>query len=217
MIKLSKGAVPAVLQANAEAWTKAVVDKLARGEKPTKAEKGRYGHADIKGALVAETNGKCAYCESKIRHVTYGDVEHITPKSPIPSRWFDWSNLTLACDVCNTEKGNFVGDHESFIDPYNVDPEEHFWHMGPTIFPRPGSDAAIKTESLLKLNRPELVERRDARLKGLLKHLDAIARVIDAETRRIMLADFLEETRANKEFAALAREIASRAGIHAAA
>ncbi|BCH63274.1 hypothetical protein RvVAT039_04900 [Agrobacterium vitis] len=216
MIKLSKGAIPAVLINNAASWTNIVVDKTARGEKPTDTEKGRYRHADVKAALVVETHGKCAYCESKLRHITYGDVEHVTPKSIDPSRWFDWTNLTLACDVCNTEKGNYMGDHDSFVDPYTVDPETQFWHMGPTIFPRPGSDAAVKTERLLKLNRPELVERRDARLKSLLKHLDVIARVKDLETRDILIADFLQETDASKEYAALARMVADKAGIQAA-
>jgi len=217
MIKLTKGAVPAILTNKGAGWTKIVVDKVNSGEKPTETEKGRYRHADIKTALIAETHGKCAYCESKLRHITYGDIEHVTPKSMDPSRWFDWTNLTLACDVCNTEKDDFVGDHDTFVDPYAVDPEEHFWHMGPTIFPSPGSDAALITERLLKLNRPELVERRDARLKGLLKHLDVIARVKDADTRKILVADFLEETSANKEFAALARTVAKKAGIPATA
>lgn len=215
MIKLTKGPEPAVLTNNSATWTKIVVDKLGSGEKPTDTEKGRYRHVDIKAALIAETHGKCAYCESKLRHITYGDIEHVTPKSKHPSRWFDWTNLTLACDVCNTEKDEFVGDHDTFVDPYAVDPEEHFWHMGPTIFPSPGSDSAVRTERLLKLNRPELVERRDARLKALLKHLDVIARVKDPETRRILVADFFEEMAPSKEFAALARTVAEKAGISA--
>ncbi len=217
MIKLTKGAAPSVLTNNSAAWTKVVVEKVGRGEKPTEAEKGRYRHAEIKAALIAETHGKCAYCESKLRHITYGDVEHVTPKSMDPSRWFDWTNLTLACDVCNTEKDDFVGDHDTFVDPYAVDPEDYFWHLGPTIFPSPGSDAAVRTERLLKLNRPELVERRDDRLKALLKHLDVIARVKDPDTRKILVADFLEETAPNKEFAALARTVAERAGLRGTA
>src|SRR4051794_19317694 len=104
MIKLKKGKQPQVLADNAADWTKIVVDKLVAGVKPTKTEKGRYNHPEVKTALVAETQGKCAYCESKIRHVSYGDIEHVVPKSDDPNKWFDWLNLTLACDVCNTNK-----------------------------------------------------------------------------------------------------------------
>ena len=32
-------------------------------------------------APIDETHGKCAYCESKIKHIDYGDIEHILPKN----------------------------------------------------------------------------------------------------------------------------------------
>lgn len=213
MIKITKGDIPGVLNKNSAAWTKILTDKLARGEKPTDAERRRYSHPDIKQALVEETHGKCAYCESKLRHVVYGDIEHIAPKSTNVDKWFDWMNLTLVCDVCNTLKADYRGDHATFIDPYAVDPEEHFWQMGSTMHPRPGCDAAAKTETLLKLNRPDLVERRSERLKSLLRHLDVIERVADEDLKAVLLSDFAEETKADKEFAALAREIARCANI----
>ena len=145
MIKLEKGDEPVVLAENARRWTRAVVDKMAAGETPTRTEKKRYNHPDIKRALVAETHNKCAYCESKLRHVAYGDIEHIVPKSKNPAKWFSWNNLTLACDVCNTKKGHSPVDSETFIDPYAVDPEEKFWQVGPIVYPRPGCDAAALT------------------------------------------------------------------------
>ena len=213
MIKLKKKDEPTVLKQNAAAWTKVVVNKLSSGTEPTKAEKGRYSHPEIKAALIAETHGKCAYCESKLRHVAFGDIEHIVPKSTAPERWFDWMNLTLACDVCNTFKSDYRGDHNTFIDPYAIDPEEHFWQLGTIIYPKPGCDAASKTERLLKLNRPELVERRSERLKMLMKHLDVIERVTDPSLKLLLMSDFLEETKADKEFAALAREVARHARV----
>jgi uncharacterized protein (TIGR02646 family) len=59
----------------------------------------------------------CAYCESKLRHITYGDIEHIVAKAVDQSRTYDWTNLTIACDVCNTEKS----DEEGLVDPYTED------------------------------------------------------------------------------------------------
>ncbi|WP_169789430.1 HNH endonuclease [Skermanella aerolata] len=183
------------------------MDKLAGGEEPTKADKGRYAHPEIKAALVAETHGKCAYCESKVRHIAHGDIEHVVPKSVVPARWFDWDNLTLSCDICNGRKSDFHGDHDTFIDPYAVDPEQHFWIVGETVFPRPGCDAAALTERLLGLNRAELVERRSERLKGLMKLLEVIERTVDPNLKGILQADFAEEAAEDKEYAALAREV----------
>ena len=107
MRHLVKGAIPKVLQDKAQQWTEELLAVLARGEKPTDAIKGRYRHPDIKNAIKVETSDKCAYCESKITHIAYGDIEHIIPKSKVPARAYEWQNLTLACDICNGNKGDF--------------------------------------------------------------------------------------------------------------
>src|SRR5436853_4660489 len=104
MIYLNKGAKPEILAEHAKNWTTELLEAIAAGTSLSEARKRRYNHDDIKQALLAETYGKCAYCESKIRHITYGDIEHIVPKSVDPSLSYEWDNLTLACDVCNTEK-----------------------------------------------------------------------------------------------------------------
>ena len=213
MIKLKKGPQPQVLADHIDAWTKVVVDKLAVGETPSKAEKGRYNHSDIKSALVAETHGKCAYCESKVRHVTYGDIEHVVPKSDDPSKWFDWLNLTLACDVCNTNKSDAEVNGDVFVDPYVVDPEDHFWLLGAMVKPRPGSDAAALTERLLELNRADLIERRADRLHNLLKMLEVVERAQQPALKAELWDDFCREAEANKEYAALARTLVGFAKV----
>jgi uncharacterized protein (TIGR02646 family) len=203
MIKLSKVPSPQVLNQNAAAWTAALLEALARGDAPTKALKSRYNEPSIKAALVSETHGKCAYCESKLRHVTYGDIEHIIPKSVAPARWFDWQNLTLACDKCNTNKS----DNEGIIDPYLADPTDHLWFIGALVFPRPGSDSGRITERILELNRPELLERRQEKLKGLLTQLELINRTQNEAIKAALKTDILEEIRDDREFAGLAREL----------
>lgn len=207
MIKLQKGEQPQVLADNAAAWTKVVVDKLTAGEMPTKTEKGRYNHAEVKSALIAETRGKCAYCESKVRHVSYGDIEHVVPKSDDPKRWFDWLNLTLACDVCNTKKLDAPVNGDVFVDPYVVDPEEHFWLLGTMVRARPGSEAATLTERLLELNRADLLERRAVRLNDLLRMLDLVERAHQPVLKTVLWDDFCREAEADKEYAALARSV----------
>ncbi|MEX1364397.1 MAG: hypothetical protein AB1Z98_14820 [Nannocystaceae bacterium] len=73
-----------------------------------------YGAAEVKQALIEAQHDKCCFCESKIGHVAFGDVEHFRPKagvrqSPDDSErrpgyyWlaYEWSNLYLACEPCN--------------------------------------------------------------------------------------------------------------------
>jgi 5-methylcytosine-specific restriction endonuclease McrA len=207
MIKLQKGPCPVILQNNRAGWTAALIAAIAAGRSPTKTERGRYNEASIKASLVSETHSKCAYCESKLRHVAYGDTEHIAPKSADPNHWFDWSNLTLACDRCNTNKG----EHTDVIDPYVVDPEDYLWFAGALVFGRPGSDDGMLSERRLKLNRDDLLERRSERLKGLVIQLDRISRVQNPAVRDALKSDFLEETTDDKEYAAMAREIVRNA------
>ena len=207
MIQLQKTNEPDVLAQRGPQWAKVVTDKIDKGEQPTITERTRYNHKEIKQALVEETHGKCAYCESKIRHVSYGDIEHVVPKSVVPEKWFWWPNLTLACDVCNTNKGKTDIDGNSFIDPYAVDPEEHYWQLGPTMHPKPGCDAAALTEQLLDLNRPELVERRTDRQKALMRLLDVFERCDEPQLKQLLWEEFLAESEAQNEYAALSRAI----------
>ena len=207
MIRLEKGDAPPVLLRNEPNWTAAVVWRIQSGETPTRTERNRYNHAEIKAALLAETHRKCAYCESKLRHVTYGDIEHVVPKTDEPARWFDWANLTIACDVCNTNKASAPGDGDAFIDPYAVDPEEHFWQMGPIMYARPGCDAAALTERLLKLNRADLVERRKKRQDHLMRMLDVIERCNDPQLKGLLWEELSAESGADNEYAALTRTV----------
>lgn len=175
MIALQKGPKPQVLVDNDANWTKSLCDKLANGEIPTPAEKTRYRHPRVKAALVAETHGKCAYCESPLLHIHHGDVEHVQPKSLDPALTFEWSNLTLACEKCNQNKSDKDPDVEHIIDPYNDDPAIHLRFSGPLVFPL-GTDLGTCTRTLLDLNRGELVEQRKERLEKLLLIIDSALR-----------------------------------------
>ena len=206
MIRLNKAGKPAILVEKAAAWTKVLTDHQAAGTLPTDAEKSRYRHPEIKAVLITETVGKCAYCESKLRHITYGDVEHIIPKSTDVTKTFEWKNLTLACDVCNTNKGSHFGSHEDLVDPYVVNPEDHFNFAGANILSKPGSGAGLATESTLKLNRIELIERRSDRLRFLNRQLHLLVEVTDPNKRAVIRRDLeTHEVSADKEFAGMAR------------
>ncbi len=211
MIRLVKGPVPPVLAQSSQVWTQVLRERAERNEAPTTAEATRYRHADVKTALLAETSGKCAYCESKVRHVTYGDVEHIVPKSVDILKTYQWSNLTLACDVCNTNKGAHFGNHEDLVDPYAEDPENHFDFLGAVVLPKPHSVPGMITEETIRLNRIELMERRKDRLQALLRELQLYARMTDANERAVLRRSLeTVSMSAQSEYTAMARAYVSQ-------
>jgi len=204
MIKLKKLAKPAVLEINAAIWTKTVLDKISVGVKPTDVEKSRYRHPEVKKVLIKEVNGKCAYCESKLLHVTYGDVEHIVPKSTKIEIAFEWDNLTLACDVCNTNKSDNFSHGVGFVDPYIHNPVDHFNFVGGLVFAKSGDNDARLTEETLKLNRAELVERRNERIRYLREQVEVIKRAPTA-LQTVLLASLHDELSEDKEYSAVAQ------------
>lgn len=206
MIKLSKVEEPQILKDRGADWLKVLSDKLKNGLEPTATEKRRYAHKDIKTALLQETHGKCAYCESYFAHIAYGDVEHIIAKSSDLEETFKWGNLTLACDICNTNKSN----SDFIVDPYTEDPVELFQFIGPMIFATPSNDKAVNTEKKLLLNRKELIERRSERLKGVADQILLISKVQNVELKATLREDLeTNEIGDDKEFAAFVRSFIS--------
>ena len=182
MISLTKGTCPKILDDNAVVWRDELLAVIATGNEPSTTQKNRYNHKDIKDVLLTETAQKCAFCESKIRHIDDGDIEHFIPKSEHPEFSFEWSNLTLACTICNRNKSNYyapAGDHNSLINPYADEPRDHFLFHKEIITPAPESLRAIKTEEILDLNRGELVERRREQIAKLHEFITAYAQAND--------------------------------------
>jgi uncharacterized protein (TIGR02646 family) len=73
-----------------------------------------YAHDSVKQALLAVQYGKCCFCESKVRHIASGDIEHFRPKAAVRQTvdgplevpgyyWlaYDWTNLYFCCERCN--------------------------------------------------------------------------------------------------------------------
>jgi uncharacterized protein (TIGR02646 family) len=87
-----------------------------KGTRSFEFDPGLYGHATVKQALLEAQHGKCAFCESQLAHISYGDVEHFRPKAgwrqeegePLSRPgyyWlaYEWANLFLACTLCNQQ------------------------------------------------------------------------------------------------------------------
>lgn len=71
-----------------------------------------YSGHGIKEALMTSHFGKCVFCESKVRAIAHGDVEHFRPKAGYDQghtfnhdgyfwRAYAWENLYFSCQVCN--------------------------------------------------------------------------------------------------------------------
>lgn len=211
MIKLHKGAAPEILTDNATTWTVELLQEIAAGGDQVAYRKGKYNKPSIKDAIKKETNCKCAYCEAQPLHVTYGDIEHIIPKSIQPELTFDWENLTLACDVCNTKKGN----QEGLLDPYDCEPSEEFAFYGPMILHIDRRAGAELTRTILDLNRIELLSKRKDRIDALANLFRRLETHPDDYERELLIrASLAHETKDESEFAACARSYLTNAGYH---
>lgn len=194
---------PRILVLNAEKWTQEYCSCLSAGQEPSNEVATRYKDPTIKTTLEQETHEKCAYCESKIKHITYGDIEHILPKNKDarPDLYVEWNNLTLACEQCNRSgKRTYYKPQMPLINPYVDDPEKHFNDIGPLIMPIPGDDRAYVTRNILKLNRPPLVERRTERIASVEPLLNSWAKEQDTVVKELLEQQLHDEYAKDKEF-----------------
>lgn len=106
-------AVPNVLVAEGRQLREDHAAQHARGD-TLMFDRSVYGHADVKGALRIAQHDKCSFCEAKVSHVAFGDVEHFRPKAALRAKqgtairrpgyfWlaYEWTNLLFACEPCN--------------------------------------------------------------------------------------------------------------------
>lgn len=210
MIKIQRSPKPAVLVKNTAEWTRKLLAATTKEEK-SRAE-GKYRHEKIKDALVNMFHGKCAFCESKITHVDYGHIEHFKPKSLPAYRAlaFEWTNLLLACAVCNGAEHKGVkfplaADGGPFVNPCDDEPNDHFDFIYDQIAKLAtvvGKTTRGKTtEKLIGLNRYDLREHRTRQVQMLLCLKNyALA---DPEAAEILRQAKLDEA----EYAAFARNL----------
>jgi len=121
----------------------------------------------LKDHLLNETHGKCAYCESKITHVDYGDIEHIVPKAVRPDLAVNLTNLTIACGVCNTNKSDYHNEKAPLVDPHDDDCHKEIVFCGWGIARFLCGARGQHTLRELELNRQPLSKRREDRFNQL--------------------------------------------------
>jgi uncharacterized protein (TIGR02646 family) len=173
-----------------------------------------YGHAEVKSALIEVQDGKCCFCESKLAHISYGDVEHYRPKGgwiqedePLNSPgyyWlaYDWDNLFLSCQICNqrhkknffplfdnskrslSHKHNIKEEAALFVKPDQDDPMDFIEFREEIPFPVLENLRGGQTIQRLGLDRETLNERRREKL-GLIRDLYNLAKDIPVTTLEI--------------------------------
>ncbi|EOP40053.1 TIGR02646 family protein [Bacillus toyonensis] len=98
-----------------------------------------YKNPSVVKKLAKMFHGKCAYCESEIRAISYEEIEHFRPKGAIRIKvkenlkypgyyWLamKWDNLLVSCPKCNKIKGNFfplVNENNRTANPNQISQE----------------------------------------------------------------------------------------------
>jgi uncharacterized protein (TIGR02646 family) len=78
-----------------------------RGDAPLDADGNAVEFGEYKEArdpLIARIGDFCSYCEIVLHSTIH--VEHVRPKSRRPDLALQWSDFLLACDSCNSTKGD---------------------------------------------------------------------------------------------------------------
>ncbi|HEX8456913.1 MAG TPA: hypothetical protein VF656_06435 [Pyrinomonadaceae bacterium] len=191
MIRVNKPHdAPHILNTKGKAKRQEHVAAYNRGERQFEFDTKIYGHKTVKEALIKSQHDKCFLCESKITHISHGDVEHFRPKAAYRQStrdtlhtgyyWlaYEWSNLFLACPVCNqvfkknlfplsnptaratSHRKSLSKEKPLFLDPSIDDPEQHISFREEVPFPLNGSVRGKATITDLGLKRLKLNDRR---------------------------------------------------------
>jgi uncharacterized protein (TIGR02646 family) len=214
-------AVPKILQtrgASARQAFQAAHDAgpqdYASGDARFEVDSEIYAAAEVKAALRQAQHDKCCFCESKVTHISYGDIEHFRPKAAFRQHaggrlqrpgyyWlaYEWTNLFFCCQLCNqrhkqilfplrraTRRARSHRGNVAAEEPLFLNPEEdpmpHLGFRQEYLYPVRRSRRGRTTIEALSLNRDELVERRR-------DHLAVIRLLLDG---REWLANALQQT-----------------------
>jgi uncharacterized protein (TIGR02646 family) len=198
MIRVNKlRGAPDILITKGKAKRRVHVAAYNRGERKFSFDAKIYGHKTVKETLIKAQHDKCFLCESKITHISHGDVEHFRPKAAYRQSasdtlhlgyyWlaYEWSNLFLACQLCNQvfKKNLFPLSNPSaratshqrslskekplYLDPSVDDPEQHISFRREVPFPINDDERGKATIKDLGLERLRLNERRLERYERL--------------------------------------------------
>lgn len=163
MHKVKRTPEPKSLIRDKTQWTKELLDEIkVKGsyKKVCDKYKNQYKQQDVLESLELMYSHLCCFCEGKIGASGYERIEHLKPKA-LPQFHhlsFEWNNLNLSCEICNTNKGDKWDDLNPILDPSEDDISSHLkfcYDMIDDLTPR-----GRTTIDHCKLNRNKLVNAR---------------------------------------------------------
>ncbi len=194
-----------------------------------------YAHPAVKTLLKKDQHAKCAYCERSLNG-DYGAVEHFRPKGGYATAdgtlrkpgyyWlaYDWDNLLLSCDECNTgckrnlfplkdedarsiNKRDVSKEVPLLINPAQDDPGDFLCFERFIVKPRltegKENDKGRFTIDILKLNsRNDLVESRRRKweeyseIRKTIEILETVLEMNIDDDLRTKIEDALSQERA---------------------
>jgi uncharacterized protein (TIGR02646 family) len=177
MIKINRTKEPKILKEKSSIWlneysiarSNYLSNKTSANKRKVNASEKRYNNVAVKNALKKMFFNKCAFCESYITHIDYGQIEHFKPKSKYPDFCFEWENLLLSCSICNgkSNKGDkfpLEDENGPLINPVNEKPDDFFKFEYDELMQRyllfPKNERAKTMLKIIKLNRDDLAEKR---------------------------------------------------------
>lgn len=189
MKNVSRLPVPSSIRENSEKWTKdllAAIDNYNKtGEEIPVNIKNKYKQTDVLDTLKEMYSDRygnyyCCYCESPIQPVSYPHIEHRKPKDKdyFPEEAFNWDNLHLVCQVCNTNKLNKWDAENEILDAVNDIPiEEHLGYrieIPEGVYRETFTPRGITTVNHADLDREDL---RSPRIEIWKKTIDSIKEI----------------------------------------
>lgn len=128
MRTISRGNKPKTLTRNATRWTADLQREItSKGSYASvnKKFKNKYKHPKVRESLGQMYNRYCCYCETDFEKTGYARIDHRQPASKFPQLAFEWSNLHLSCEVCNSEKSDEWDNANPILDPTTDDIKSH--------------------------------------------------------------------------------------------
>lgn len=199
MIRIQKEPEPKSLVRNAKVWTAALLEENLEDPVPKKY-RSYYAKKDIKEALAKEANEKCAYCERRILANQHGDVEHIQPISKERAKMFEWSNLVLACQICNGNKSDKEAGPTKLIHPVLSTPSDELVFDGITI--HSDSIVGLSTIDAIGLNRSGLLTDRLEKIEIIRRLINQYRQALCSEKQEVIAFLIRKEMDRSSEFSA---------------
>lgn len=177
----------------------------------------KYRQTDVKSSLKNMFEGKCAYCESHLAHVSYGHIEHFKPKSTYPEDCFTWNNLLLGCEICNGSQFKsthfpLASDNGPLVNPTVENPFDFFefeYDPATSLANVLGkNNRGIRTEELLGLNRPDLLKHRSRIVRRI-----AFVAIKAAQGDSLALTEMKRLVANDEEYSAFSIALSNKFGL----